>query len=66
MPTFEQLQEMDRAWHDAANAFQRLGCAMTVVDVTAAYADFQRAQERYAAAKEGKMGDAGEQKMEAP
>lgn len=58
MRTYEQLQQMDRAVHDMANSFQRLGCANNVVDVTAAYASFQRAQELYQAAKEGRVDDA--------
>jgi len=27
MITYAQIHEMDAAWHDAANAFQRLGVA---------------------------------------
>lgn len=54
---YTQLQEMDAAWHDAAGAFQRLGCAQDAIDASAAYAAFQRAQDRYKAAKEGRVED---------
>ena len=58
MRTYEQLQQMDRAVRDMADAFQRLGCASCMSDETNAYDAFQRAQELYQAAKEGRIDDA--------
>jgi hypothetical protein len=49
--TFYQIDEMNAAWHDAANAFQRLGVALTPVERKAAYAMFHKAVERYNLAK---------------
>jgi len=54
MLTYAQITEMDRAFHDTANAMQLMELARTEEDRKKARGRYEGARRRYVAAKEGR------------